>query len=369
VVGLAKDSDSPLEAEMTKRIALFLFLAMTAIFSVSLMAQASARGNVKGEDGKPLVGATVELLNNENGRKFPLKTDAKGNYYLMGVVPGNSYKITIFAPDGKTVLWFANGLPMAGSGETVYDFDLKKEKEAALNAPENAEARKKYEEQKKTQDKVKNLNAMLAQARDQKKAGDFDGAVATMEQAVAIDQTHDVIYGTLADVYLPDKKYPESEEAYKKAIQLTAAGSKSLADYHSGLGLALVRQAKNSEALQECAAAQAVDAASAAQCFFNVGAVMTNQGAVDEANTAFDKAIAADPTKADAYYQKGVNLVGKAATGADGKVVPVPGTVEALNKYLELAPDGPNAQPAKDLLSYLGATVQTTFGKGKGAKK
>ncbi len=55
----------------------------------------------------------VELLNIENGRKFTLKTDAKGNYYLMGVLPGNNYKITIFALDGKTVLWFANGLPMA----------------------------------------------------------------------------------------------------------------------------------------------------------------------------------------------------------------------------------------------------------------
>jgi tetratricopeptide (TPR) repeat protein len=142
-----------------------------------------------------------------------------------------------------------------------------------------------------------------------------------------------------------------------------------LADYHSGLGLALARQGKNADAAQECASAQLVDATSAGQCYYNIGAVMTNQGAVDEANSAFDKAIAADPTKADAYYQKGVNLVGKAITGADGKVVPVPGTVDALNKYLELAPDGHNAQAAKDLLSYLGATVQTTFGKGKGVKK
>ncbi len=355
---------------MTKRIALFLFLAVMAIFSVSVFAQTSAvRGNIKGEDGKVLAGATVELQNNENGRKFVVKTDAKGNYYVMGVLAGPSYKITITAPDGKTVLWFANGLPMGGSGENTYDFDIKKEKEAAMNSPENAEARKKYEEQKKSLDKVKSLNAMLAQAREQKKNGDFDGAVATMEQAAAIDQTHDVVYFTLADSYLAAKKYPESEVAYKKAIELAPATSKALGDYHAGLALAEARQGKNSDALQECAAAQVADATAAAQCYYNLGAVLTNQGAVDEANSAFDKAIAADPTKADAYYQKGVNLVGKAATGADGKVVPVPGTVDALNKYLELAPDGRNAQAAKELLSYLGATVQTTFGKGKGPKK
>ncbi len=95
--------------------------------------------------------------------------------------------------------------------------------------------------------------------------------------------------------------------------------------------------------MAECDKAAQLDPGQAGQCYFNEGAILTNQGKVDEANLAFDKAIAADPTRAEAYYQKGINLLGKATLGKDGKMIPVPGTAEALNKYLELAPDGKNA--------------------------
>ena len=39
------------------------------------------------------------------------------------------------------------------------------------------------------------------------------------------------------------------------------------------------------------------------------------------------------------------------------------------NKYLELAPTGQFADPAKQMLASMGATVETTFGKGKTATK
>ncbi len=84
----------------------------------------------------------------------------------------------------------------------------------------------------------------------------------------------------------------------------------------------------------------------AAGYYFNAGAVLTNIGKVDDANAMFDKCIAADPKKAEAYYQKGLNLMGKATLQGD-KMVPAPGTVEAFQKYLEVAPTGPNAQNAK----------------------
>jgi tetratricopeptide (TPR) repeat protein len=121
--------------------------------------------------------------------------------------------------------------------------------------------------------------------------------------------------------------------------------------------------------MAECEKVGQLDPASAGQCFYNEGAILTNQGKADDANLAFDKAIAADPTRPDPYYQKGVNLLGKMTVGKDGKAIPAPGTAEAFNKYLELAPDGPNAQTAKDLLASIGAPVQTSFGAKKGSKK
>jgi tetratricopeptide (TPR) repeat protein len=111
-----------------------------------------------------------------------------------------------------------------------------------------------------------------------------------------------------------------------------------------------------------------LDPAHAATYFFNEGAVLTNAGKVDAAIAAFDKVIAADPTRAEAYYWKGVNLIGKATLKGDKMVAP-DGTAEAFRKYLELQPEGKLAQPAKDMLASIGATIETGFGKKKPVKK
>jgi tetratricopeptide (TPR) repeat protein len=109
-----------------------------------------------------------------------------------------------------------------------------------------------------------------------------------------------------------------------------------------------------------------VNPAGAAQYYYNQGAVLTNSGRVDQANAAFDKSIVADPNKAESYYQKGVNLINKATTDPKtGKVIPAPGTEEALNKYLELQPNGPFAEGAKGMLQYIGGTIETSFGNKK----
>jgi hypothetical protein len=81
---------------------------------------------------------------------------------------------------------------------------------------------------------------------------------------------------------------------------------------------------------------------------------------------AFDKVIAADPNKADAYYWKGVNMIGKATLKGDKMVAPE-GTAEAFQKYLELQPTGTFADPAKQMLTSIGASVETQFGNKKKA--
>ncbi len=351
---------------MTKRIALFLLLA---VFTVSAIAQpsTSVKGNCKDENSKPVVGGTIELLNIENGRKLTVKTDNRGDYFTMGV-PAGKYKVTLNGPDGKS-LYFFNNVNIGASGDNVVDFNLAKIRaEEAKQSGVSEAQRKEIEKAKKENEKVKGLNALLTQAAAEKKEGKFDEAVATMEQAVAQDQTHDVIYGSLADAYLGAKKFPEAETAYNKAIELAPATSKSIGAYHNGLAQALLKQGKTGPAMAEYDKAAQLDPANAGMYFFNEGAVLTNQGKADEANQAFDKAIAAEPARPDPYYQKGVNLLSK-ATLKDGKMIPAPGTTEALNKYLELAPEGKYAQAAKDLLASLGAKVETTFGSSKKGKK
>jgi hypothetical protein len=44
-------------------------------------------------------------------------------------------------------------------------------------------------------------------------------------------------------------------------------------------------------------------------------------------------------------------------------MIAAPGTSEAFNKYLQLAPDGPNAATAKEMITSLGATIDTGFSK------
>ena len=50
-----------------------------------------------------------------------------------------------------------------------------------------------------------------------------------------------------------------------------------------------------------------------------------------------------DPKRADAYFIKGSVLLGDSKVDAKGNMVAPPGTVAALRKYLELAPNGGHA--------------------------
>jgi tetratricopeptide (TPR) repeat protein len=134
------------------------------------------------------------------------------------------------------------------------------------------------------------------------------------------------------------------------------------------MGVSLARMGKIEEAVQAFNQAATLDPINAGRYYFNAGAEMTNKQQVDEANAMFDKAIQADPNFSEAYYQKGVNLLGKAKMEGN-KIVAPEGTQEAFEKYLELEPEGRFAQSAKDMLASMGSEVKSTYGKGPRKKK
>jgi hypothetical protein len=95
----------------------------------------------------------------------------------------------------------------------------------------------------------------------------------------------------------------------------------------------------------------------AATAWFNLCATAYNTADDVAALNACDKAIAADPGKADAWFIKGSVLVGQSKLDKAGREVAPPGTTQALHKYLELAPNGAHAVDVKAMLDFL-ATPQ-----------
>jgi tetratricopeptide (TPR) repeat protein len=341
---------------MKKHISLAALLTLL-LGLCAIQAGAQNTGTLKGvakdQAGKPIADATVEFTNIETGRKITLKTDKKGEYLSVGVPAGN-YNATL-AKDGK-VIDGLNKIPVGTTEQTV-NFDLAKD-----IAPVSEEQKQKQEAQRKDAEKIKGLNSQLATVRDMEKAGNYDQAVDTLKPLAEANPTQDLLWAYLGDAYRGAKKYPEAVDAFQKALAI-----KDTASYHSGLADAYAKSGQLDKAVEEYNKAAQMDQPNAAMYYFNEGAILTNANKTDEAVTAFDKSIQADPTRADSYYFKGSNLLAKATLKGD-KMVPAEGTVEALNKYLELAPDGKHASEAKAILESLGAPVQTSFGKGKTSK-
>ena len=381
---------------MKRHFAGFVFVLLMLGLCTSPVFAQGASGTVKGvckdAQGNPLVDAVVIWANQDNGQKYPLKTNKKGEYFSLGIGAG-TYTVTLYknADDAKAnkELFHFGKVPVT-LDENTLDFDLKKQATEAAKGqgltPEQQKAQQEAQEKHaKEANTVKSLNEKLAAAKTASDAGDFDTAIASLTAANEIDATRDLVWFKLGDAYRmsvakqtdPEekkKRLNSAVEAYQKAVQLKQAATnekdpnstKMLAAYYNNLAEAYSKAGKTDDAVKTYQQAAEADPTAAAQYYYNMGAVLTNAGKGDAAIAAFDKCIAADPTKADAYYQKGVNLIGKATLQGDKTIAP-PGTAEAFNKYLELQPAGPYADVAKQMLATIGAPVETSFGNKKKA--
>lgn len=334
------------------------------------------QGKVIGTDGKPVVGAEVKFTSKDTGQVHAGKTDKKGEYDLAAVVSG--YYDAVITLNGNVIdkegnVFVTSQTQSAAcyvqNGVCRFDIDLSKRQGAGMTAEE----KKRREEVEKENAKIGDINAQFKLALDAEKVGDFDKAISILQTTTQTSPNSEVPWGNLAQAYLMAKRYPEAAEALKKAIAIKP----DKAPFHMGLGDAYAGAGKPDDATAEYTTAAQMDPTQAAMAYFKIGAVWTNASTrvtddatrkkdLATANDAFDKAVAAKPDFADAYYQKGINLLGQASFTKDGKIVPAAGTVEAFQKYLELAPTGSHAEEAKQLLASLGAQVQTQFKKGKG---
>jgi len=383
--------------KMKKYFAILLFATLAlGLCAPTVFAQASGsvEGVCKDAQGNPIADAVVVWTNMDNGQKYTLKTNKKGEYFSLGLSPGK-YLVTLYktADDAKAnkELDHVKGFQV-NLDKNELPFDLKKDQEAAakgqgLTPEQMKQMQEAQAKQAKETNTVKSLNEKLNAAKTAADAGDYDTAIAALTEATQMDATRDLIWFKLGDYYRmsapkqtdpaeKQKRLNSAVDSYQKAVDLKKSttndkdpnAAKNLAAYYNNLADAYAKAGKIDDAIKTYQISAQTDPGSAAQAYFNIGAVLTNAGKPDDAIKAFDQCIAADPTRAEAYYQKGVNLLGKATLQGD-KTIPAPGTVEAFQKYLEIAPTGPNAQSAKDLLASLGSKVETSYGTKKKSTK
>src|SRR5512146_2762754 len=349
----------------------YIRISMIAVLTLLLAAPAfsqamgSLKGTVRDVDGKPLAGSVINLVG-ENGKTYQATADEKGYYNISAILAG-TYTLTL-SQNGTKI--FEAKLPVA-SGINTQDLDLGKLGGMTAEQRKQAEeVKKKNAEILKENQKIAGLNQMLAQAKAAEDAGNPQQAVQILTEATQQDATKDLIWARLAEAQKKvatsatdsaGKKqgFAAAVEDYKKAIAI-----KPLPGYYNNMGDAMARAGDYQASIEAFNQAATADPTNAAMYYYNEGAVLTNAGKTDDAIAAFDKAIQANPQQPEPYYQKGVALLGKASVDPKtGAVKAPPEAADAFNKYLELAPTGPNAENAKQMLASIGAKIETSYGK------
>jgi tetratricopeptide (TPR) repeat protein len=381
-----------------------LTLALLVVFAMAhpshLLAQATAsiHGHVDNAIGQPVNKGDVKLTTDRTSaakdRKyqytFPL--DQNGDYKGADIAPGN-YVAIVF--QGDKSLDFNDSVELKAGDDKVINFDMTRKEYIDKMTPDE---RKQLEEYKKknaeamaANSKIANLNTLLVQARADTKAGKYDSAITAMQTATTTKPDEPILWIALGDAQLGaanaaaqaaktagtspndpaiQQKFSDAAASYKKGIDLNAASKKpnpeTAAAAYNQLGQTLSKAGNTKDAADAYDQAAKADPTHAGMYYFNEAATFYNSGKLDEAGTAADKAIAADPNRADAYYIKGQALIPKATVDPKTqKIVAPPGCVEAYQKYLELAPNGPHAADIEGILTGIGAKVKSSYRAGK----
>ena len=370
---------------MRKRELLILLAVMVwaASFCVPAHAQfAALEGTVKGADGLPLAGAQILIVNVDRNWNYKTKTDKKGHYYYAGLQYDNLHNVTLVV-NGRERM---KRQQVRIKGTVVADFDLQSLRDSRLAERAGIQAgpggkftpqqRKEIELQLDKEnierDKMRQLNQAYGDGMEALRGRNYEVAIAQLEQAAQLDPQQHAVFANLGKAYMEAGKkerggearahLKKSVEAYERAVALRPDDP----GYHNNFGLALGSVGELQRAEEELTTAAQLNPARGGRYFYNLGAMLANNARLKEATVAFRKATELDPKYSMAWYQLGVSLSAEAQLDEKtGKSTPAPGTVEALQKYLELEPTGRYAAIAKSLIDSLGAEIETQFEKKK----
>jgi tetratricopeptide (TPR) repeat protein len=304
-------------------------LALVVALGLAAPATAQSTGMVKGKvvdaKGEAVEGAKILIEFSEGAsRKHETKTNKKGEFIQIGLFPG-TYKITA-SKEGVGAQMFEARIRIGAAAEV--NFQL---------SPQSGIS----EEDKKKQAA---LQGSLTAGEALIKEGKHDEAIAKFNEAIAVLPACHVCYYYIGFANAQKQQHAPAEAAFKKAIELKP----DFVEAYNALAGVYNVQKKYDEALAVSAKAAELAGAGGgggnASAIYNQGVTLWNAQKFPEAKAQFEKAVALDPSMAEACYQLGM---------ANLNTGDMPGAVAAFEGYLKAAPNGPKAAEAKTIIAQL----------------
>ncbi|HEY3121521.1 MAG TPA: tetratricopeptide repeat protein [Vicinamibacteria bacterium] len=304
-------------------MSLFRTVAAFAV-AASLAAAAGAQdwrgvgrmeGKVLDNEGKPIADATVKLNLPSRGGGTTVKTDKKGKWAIGGIAAG-AWEIDIESPGFVPKKLTAR---LAGEYERIPPIEVKLDKAAAQGPPPE-------------------LVEALHKGDEAFKSGRYGEAREHYEKLLAArPELGPILNKQIAYTYSQEKNYAKELEYLQKVLDAEPNNVEirtlmSLEAIEGGMldrGLELLKTVDESQIKNP-------------DVFYNVGVRFRNLDRRDDAIAWFTKAIAADPSYVDAYFQRALTYFGVQKL-AEAKA--------DFQKVLELTPTGPQADLAKKAIA------------------
>ena len=287
-----------------------------------------AKGVVVDPEGKPVAGATVVATWTEGTAgegPAPMKTDAKGRWSLIGLVPGD-WKLAVEAA----------GFQPFSSDFAVYPQGSSDTLRAVLVA-----IPKEVLEAEREATRLETVNAALAEGNRLATAGEFAAARTAYGKVLELVEgakRAEVLTG-IASTWVQEHKPDEGVKQLEQALAVDPNNVPALKLMVSVLA-SMGRDQEAKQYLARIPDEGSLDPSTQ----INLGIMRYNEGKLDEASAIFERVVAQNPDRAEAYYFAGLVHLNQEHNQL---------ALERFEKFLELAPQDQHAAEAREFVVQL----------------